>query len=142
MITMAIRIHSLPEQRDIARAFGDAVAHFTKYLLHRMVDLAAANVRHDAVRTGIVTTPHDCDEGRNLIVDGWSGVLEFLIRLAPIEKPLRHGFEIFDRLRAHDEIHKWKAILEVFLRAFRCTARHHDLPAGTLRFPALQPADF
>src|SRR5438876_5750158 len=107
-----------------------------------MIDLAPAHVGHDAVRAGVIAATHDRDESGDLFIDGRDGVIEFLVRLTPIEKPLRSEAEFLDGLRSNHKIYDRKAVLEIFLRSLGRAPGNHDFPARPLRLPSLEPADF
>src|ERR1051326_4152149 len=57
-----VGIYRLPQQCDFPCALRNTIADFTEYLIERMVDLTAAHKRNDAIRAGIVASPHDGHE--------------------------------------------------------------------------------
>ena len=73
-----IRIHRLPQQQDLSRAFAHAVPYFRQHLLDRVIALAATHIRNDAVGAGIVAASHDRDKRGHLIAGRGSGVIQIV----------------------------------------------------------------
>src|SRR5215475_887020 len=142
MLSVPVGIDSLAKQRNLASPLANPVGRLAENLIHGMVNLAPANVRDNTIRARVVASPHDGDERRDLVAGRGMGVIEFFVRLAPLEQPLRDKAEILDRFSANHEIHERKSIFKVLFGALCRAAGNDDFPAGVSGFPALQPPDF
>ena len=107
-----------------------------------MINLPAADIGNDAVRTRVIAAPHNRDESRKLVIDCRHQIVEILVGLSPVQKPLGDPAEVFNGFRSNDEIQKRKPILEVLFGPLRRAPCHHDLSARPPRFPSPQPSNF
>ena len=62
-VAVAIGVHGLPEEHDLARAVATAVADLAEHGVGREAALAAAHVGHDAERAELVAAAHHGDPG-------------------------------------------------------------------------------
>src|SRR5678815_1495310 len=136
-----IGVHRLSQKRDLARTFANAIAYFSEHLLHGVIALAPADIRHDAIRARIVAASHDGHKGGNLVARCWTGVIEIVGFRTAFQQPLDQRVEIFNGLRANNKVNVGKAVFEILLRAFRRAAGDYDLASRLLRLPFLQAAD-
>src|SRR2546425_464932 len=106
-----------------------------------MIDLAPANIRHDAVGARVIAAAHDGYKRGNLLVNCGNSIIELFVGLTAIEEPFRHLAEILDGPGSHHKVHKRKPVLQIFLGALSRTACDNDFPSGLLHLPSLEAAD-
>ena len=64
--SVAIRVHVLPQQRNVSVALRTHITDFAQYAFHISTSLSPPRVRHDAVGAEIIAPPHDRHKPRHM----------------------------------------------------------------------------